>query len=57
MIFEVDGWHLPAATNGPEGYYSYLRGFRAHWVSAHSNLERLIVGSIGLSVLKKKGLR
>ncbi len=33
--------------------YSYLRGFRAHWVSAHSNLERLILDSIEFSVLKR----
>jgi hypothetical protein len=33
--------------------YSYARGFRAHWVSAHSNLERLVTDSIGFSVLKR----
>ncbi len=32
--------------------YSYARGFRANWVSAHSNLERLATDSIGFSVLK-----
>ena len=32
--------------------YSYARGFRAHWVSAHSNLERLATDSIGFSVLE-----
>ncbi len=26
--------------------YSYLPGFRAHWVSAHSNLDRLVLDSI-----------
>jgi len=31
----------------------YLRGFRAHWVSAHSNLERLLLDSIESSVLKR----
>jgi len=32
--------------------YSYARGFRANWVSAHSNLERLATDIIGFSVLK-----
>ncbi len=32
---------------------SYARGFHAHWVSAHSNLERLVKYSIGLSMLKR----
>ncbi len=32
---------------------SYARGFRAHTVSAHSNLRRLITDSIGFSVLKR----
>jgi len=29
------------------------QGFRAHEVSAHSNLERLFTDSIGFSVLKR----
>jgi len=35
------------------GKYSYARGFRAHWVSAHSNLERLVADRIGFGVLKR----
>ncbi len=33
--------------------YSYARGFRANWVSTHSNLERLVLDSIGFSVLER----
>jgi len=32
---------------------SYARGFHAHWVSAYSNLERLVKDSIGFSTLKR----
>jgi len=35
---------------GKVGTYSYARGFR---VSAHSNLGRLVIDSIGFSVLKR----
>ncbi len=33
--------------------YSYARSFRANWVSTHSNLERLVLDSIGFSVLER----
>ena len=43
----------PTTVYGLSGsFYSYARGFRANWVSAHSNLERLATDSIGFSVLK-----